>query len=73
MVNVKAINEERLFRWKVKLTRQHATPVFLLGVGHDHKSGELVILCTEDRTDEELLLFLEGSVNKLKEQLAQKN
>jgi hypothetical protein len=73
MTNVKAINDERLGRWKVKLIRQHATPIFLLGVGHDHKNGQLVILCTEDRTDQELLLFLEGAANELRKQMSQKN
>lgn len=73
MVNVKAICDERLGRWKVQMIRRHSTPLILMGIGHDQKLGELTILCTEDRTDEELLVFLEGAVNQLKEQMAQKN
>jgi hypothetical protein len=73
MVNVKAINDERMGRWKVKLNRVNATPVFLMGVGHDHNQGQLTIYCTEDRTDEELLLFLEEAAKQLREQIANKN
>lgn len=73
MVNVKAICDERLARWKTQLIRRHSTPLILIGVGHDHKSGELTLLCTEERTDEELLLVMEGMVNQLKQQIAEKN
>lgn len=72
-VNVKAINDERLGRWKNQLNRKHATPFILLGIGHDHNVGNLVILCTEERSDEDILLGLEKAVLMLKEQISQKN
>lgn len=65
MVNAKAINDERLGRWKIQLNRKHATPVLLLGIGHDHNSGNLTLLTTEDITDEELKLFLEYALKSL--------
>lgn len=68
MVNVKAINDERLGRWKNKLIRHNSTPVILIGIGHDHKEGQLLILCTEERTDEELITLLEGTLAQLKGQ-----
>lgn len=52
------INVERLGRWKNKLVDNHATPVMLLGVGHDHKEGELQICITEERTDQQIYLLL---------------
>lgn len=73
MVNVKHICDERLARWKTQLIRRHSTPLILIGIGHDHKSGEITLLCTEDRTDEELLVFMQNTVNQLKENIAKKN
>lgn len=73
MVNVKHICDERLARWKTQLIRRHSTPLILIGIGHDHKSGEIALLCTEDRTDEELLLFMENVVKQLHDQIAAKN
>lgn len=73
MVNVKAINDERLGRWKVQLNRRHATPIVLMGVGHDHNNGQIITLCTEDRTDEELLLFLMEAVRELQKSITEKN
>lgn len=73
MVNVKAINDERLGRWKVQMIRRHSTPLILLGIGHDKNLGELTVLCTEDRTDEQLVAFLEAALAQLKENMADKN
>ncbi len=50
MVPVEEITEERLARWKVKMKDAHATPLMLIGVGHDHKRGEFVI-CTLDEPE----------------------
>lgn len=73
MVNVKAINDERLGRWKNLLNRKHSTPIIILAVGHDHHEGDLVVLTTEDRSDEETLLFMEGAVKLLREKVASQN
>ncbi len=69
MVNVKFINDERLGRWKNQLNRRHATPIVLVGVGHDHNSGEVTVLCTEERTDDELITLLEGAAQKLRNKI----
>lgn len=47
MVQLGEITRSRLARWTDKLDLENATPVMLLGVGHDHKSGQLVI-CVPD-------------------------
>jgi hypothetical protein len=54
MVNVKALNDEIMGRWKVKLIRQNASPVVLIGVGHDKNEGVINIFISEKKTKEEI-------------------
>ena len=65
-VEVKPINYERMNRWKDRLNENDSTPVILVGVGHNKVKGRLFVLCTEDRTDEEVIAFLEGALAQLK-------
>lgn len=64
-VPVKVINHERMNRWRERLNENHSTPVICVGVGHDHLKGKIMILCTEDQTDAEVLLFLKEAVKQL--------
>lgn len=57
-VNVEFINLHRMRSWTAKLIAAHATPVLLLGVGHDHNSGKITLVVTEDLTSAELRAFL---------------
>lgn len=66
---IKAICDERLGSWTNRLVGEHATPILLVGVGHDHKKGDLVLCTLEDLDDMELLLFLQGAVHKLEAQV----
>lgn len=66
MVNVKQITHERLWTWEQRLVQSHATPAFLLGIGHDHVSGQIVLCVTSDRTDAEIIAFLEVALEALK-------
>ncbi len=66
---VKAICEERLGSWTQRLVDQHATPCFLLGIGHDHKSGVLLLCTLEDMSDTELLLFLRAAADSVAAQI----
>jgi len=50
MVPTDSITKERLEKWAARLKEAHATPVFLLGVGHDHNLGRPV-LCTLEEED----------------------
>lgn len=70
---IESICTERLGRWQKRLVDEHATPVLLLGVGHDHKSGQTVLCTLEDLTDAELMIFLEGTINILRQQQAAQN
>ncbi len=49
---VKAICDQRLE------SQGHATPVALLGVGHDWNSGQIVFCTTEDMPGDQLAVFL---------------
>jgi hypothetical protein len=62
---INKINIERLTRWKDRLNNAHATPLLLIGVGHDHKNGQLTICATEERTDQEILLLMKEAVRML--------
>jgi len=44
---VARITEERLKLWSRRLVEANATPLILIGFGHDQTSGQLVI-CTLD-------------------------
>jgi len=62
---IKSICEERLGKWTQRLVDEHATPVILVGVGHDHKNGALVVITLEEMDDRQLLLFLYGATDYL--------
>ena len=42
---VRVINHDRLRSWAERLTEQHATPLLLVGMGHDHAIG-VTPICT---------------------------
>lgn len=64
-VEVEKINRTRLQGWEKRLNENHSTPVVLVGVGHDKVKGRVFILCTEDRTNEEVILFLRETLRQL--------
>lgn len=45
---------ERLQRWTFKLLSEHSTPAILIGIGHDHKSGQITVCVPENFTDFEI-------------------
>ena len=54
MVPTEQITDERLDRWKKRLSESHATPIALIGIGHDHVSGQRVLCTVEHISTEEL-------------------
>lgn len=63
------IVDDRLHGWAKLLKQQDATPMILLGVGHNRNSGALVVLTVEDdEMDKATILgFLRGAIAKLEE------
>lgn len=45
---IESINRERLGEWIKQLTDAHATAAVLIGIGHDHASGELHVCLPKD-------------------------
>jgi hypothetical protein len=64
---VREICKERLAGWTEQLVGEHATPVILIGVGHDHKSGQLTVVTTEDLPNDAVAAFLEGAWKKFRQ------
>jgi len=57
-VPVERITRERLLRWGQRLVKEHATPIILFGVGHDHAEGVPVVVTVEDITRRDLMIFI---------------
>lgn len=51
MTDLRRIIEDRLNRWTDKLCAENATPVALLGIGHEHNGGKLIVCTLEDAGD----------------------
>jgi hypothetical protein len=64
-VEIEKICRDRLDRWIQNLVKEHATPVVLVGVGHDDQSGKVVICTTEEMSQEDIGLFLVGAIKEL--------
>lgn len=45
---IAAICDQRLALWAAQMVREHSTPVALLGIGHDHVSGHLILCALRD-------------------------
>ena len=67
MVPTEQITDERLNRWKERLRESHATPLCLIGIGHDHNSGTPVVVTLEEEEMPlaTLRLFLRIVLSKL--------
>jgi hypothetical protein len=66
-VPVEQITKDRLDKWAQRLSESHATPMMLLGVGHDQHKGTLVV-CTleEEELDNAMLCgFLRAALYQL--------
>jgi len=64
-VNVKKITHERLGSWEKRMVESHATPMLLIGAGHDHVNGQIVLCVTEERTNHEIVLLLQEAIRQL--------
>jgi len=69
---IRSICAERLGKWQERLVSEHSTPVLLLGVGHDSKKGQMVVVTLEDMSDNDLFLFVDGCRRELLDRIAHK-
>jgi hypothetical protein len=63
---VREICNERLSRWADRLVSEHATPIILIGVSHDHKSGQLVLCTTEEMSNADIRALLRNGMLRIK-------
>ncbi len=70
-IEIASINVERLKGWGTKLTQLHSTPFLTIGVGHDHRQGEVTLLACEDTPVEDLIALLSGVLHHLQLQKLQ--
>lgn len=64
-IEVRPINHERMGRWKERLNENDSTPVVLVGIGHNRVAGRIMVLCTEERTNREIVLLLHEAIKQL--------
>ena len=57
---------ERLQKWTFKLLCEHSTPAILIGIGHDHKSGQITVCVPENFSDFHISAILEAATFTLK-------
>lgn len=57
-VPVSAITNDRLDGWRSDCIRDHATPLMLIAVGHDHVSGDIHVYIPKDLPNEDELPML---------------
>lgn len=59
------INNERLSNWGTQLSDNHCTPAILIGIGHDHRSGELHVCIPENMPMQMALCYLASVLRQL--------
>ena len=65
-MNTFEITAERLEGWKKKLAADNATPLVLIGIGHEHPRGKTILCIPENGpSDREIANLLRGLANKL--------
>ena len=63
---IETVCRDRLGGWTKRLVEEHSTPILLVGVGHDHKKGQVVLCMPEEMSDQEVMHFLQGALNMMK-------
>lgn len=63
---IREICTTRLEKWTEVLIKEHCTPGILIGIGHDHVSGEIHLVIPEDWTDEQAMTILTGTLNLIR-------
>ena len=60
------ITRDRLKGWARLLVDSHATPFAVVGCGHDHNSGQVVLCIPDDVPVADIVTLLEGALVLLK-------
>jgi hypothetical protein len=64
-VPIEAIVHTRLKSWANDLIELHATPVLLVGVGHDENKGQIQLCTCKEVTNEQIRAILQAAIRGL--------
>ncbi len=62
---INKICDQRLALWTIKMIQEHATPLLMIGIGHDQSSGKVSIYTVEDMADEHIIQALQFALGEL--------
>ncbi len=58
--------EQRMVEWAKRLMQAHSTPFIMVGLGHDHRAGQVVTFLEDRITVPQTIAYLEEVVKLLK-------
>lgn len=59
------INQERFTKWQAVLIDKHSTPAILIGIGHDHRAGEIDVCFPENLPTQLAIAYLARTMMEL--------
>ena len=62
---IKKIIKIRLGKWGIVLAENQSTPLVLIGVGHNSKSGKLHVCVCKEMSKSTVVEFLRGAADEL--------
>lgn len=71
ILNTDEISAERLAKWRRRMASAHATPILLMGLGQDHKAGEITICTPGEMDPATLAMLLREAIDQLVQHVAQ--
>ena len=66
-MNTRQITTERLRSWSERLAEHNATPVVLIGVGHEHNSGEVILCIPAGPTDDQIVMAIVFALQQIRD------
>lgn len=71
ILNTDEISAQRLAKWRRRLAAAHATPILLMGLGQDHKAGEITICTAGEMDPATLAMLLREAIDQLVQHVTQ--
>lgn len=62
---IRQICKDRLAMWTEDLVGDHATPLLLLGLGHDHKQGTISIHTNQEVKEDDMIAWIAMALDRL--------
>lgn len=68
--NIPEICSERMGEWAKELAEHEATPMLVVGVGHNENSGSVHVFTCDQFTDEDILKLLVFALREINRRIA---